>query len=82
MRKFLLNVSPGEPLSLVQEFPYFDNMIKLKLLLESDIELCVHDLIHGFMFYAVRVELYRCQLFLLPLRCPIMVESMAEGGPH
>ena len=29
MRKFLLNLAPGEPLSLVQEFSYFDNPIKL-----------------------------------------------------
>jgi hypothetical protein len=32
MRKFLLNLAPGEPLALVQELPCFDNMIKLKIL--------------------------------------------------
>jgi hypothetical protein len=47
MGKFLLNLAPSEPLALVQELPHFDNMIKLKLLLASSIDLCVHDLITG-----------------------------------
>jgi hypothetical protein len=29
MRKFLLNLAPGETLSLVQELPCFDNLIKM-----------------------------------------------------
>ena len=28
MRKFLLNLAPGEPLALVQEMPFFDSPIK------------------------------------------------------
>jgi hypothetical protein len=63
MRKFLLNLAPGEPLSLVQELPCFDNPIKLDPLLVSSLDLCVHDMISGFMFHAVRVELCWCQLF-------------------
>jgi hypothetical protein len=60
MRKFLLNLAPGEPLALVQKLPHFDNKIKLKLLLASAPDLCVHDLISGCMFHVVRVELCRC----------------------
>jgi hypothetical protein len=29
MRKFLLNLAPGEPLALVRELPGFDNFLKL-----------------------------------------------------
>jgi hypothetical protein len=54
MRKFLLNVAPGEPLALVQELPRFDNSIKLKLMLVSFLDLCIHDMISGFMFHVVR----------------------------
>jgi hypothetical protein len=63
MRKFLLNLSLGEPLSLVQELSHFENMIKMKTLLESTLDLCVHDMIGGLLFYVVMVELCRCQLF-------------------
>jgi hypothetical protein len=63
MRKFQLNLDPGEPLALVQELACFDNPIKLDPLLESALDLCVHDLIIGFMFHLFRVELYWCQLF-------------------
>jgi hypothetical protein len=31
MRKFLLNLALGEPLALVQELPYFDDLLKLDL---------------------------------------------------
>jgi hypothetical protein len=41
MRKFLLNLAPGEPLSLVQELPYFDDSIKLDPLMPSSLDLCV-----------------------------------------
>jgi hypothetical protein len=54
---------PSEPLSLVQELPCFDNSIKLDPLLSSALDLCVHNMITGWMLYAVRVELYWCQLF-------------------
>jgi hypothetical protein len=45
MRKFQLNLTLCEPLALVQELPCFDNMTKLKLILASALDLCVHDLI-------------------------------------
>ena len=63
MRKFLLNLALGEPLALVQELPYFDDSIKMDPLLSSALDLCVHDIVMGFLLYAVRVELCGCQLF-------------------
>jgi hypothetical protein len=58
MRKFLLNLAPGEPLGLVQELPCFDNSIKLDHLIDSAHDLFLHSLIIGFLLYAVGVELY------------------------
>jgi hypothetical protein len=46
MRKFILNLALGEPLSLVQELPCFDNLIKLDPLLESALDLSIHDMIN------------------------------------
>jgi hypothetical protein len=63
MRKFLLNLAPGEPLALVQELPCFDDSIKLNPLFLSALDLCVHNLIIGFLLYAVMVELCGCQMF-------------------
>jgi hypothetical protein len=63
MRKFLLNLAPGEPLALVQELPCFDDLIKLDHLLSSALDLCVQNMIIGFLLYAVGVELCWCQLF-------------------
>ena len=63
MSKFMLNLAPIELLALVQEFPFFDKSIKMKLLLMSSLEICVHDLISGCMFHVFRVELCWCQLF-------------------
>ena len=63
MRKLLLYLALGEPLALVYELPCLENPIKMDLLLESALNLCVHYLIGGCMFHAVRVELYWCQLF-------------------
>jgi hypothetical protein len=74
IRKFLLNLAPGEPLSLVQEFPCFDNPIKLDTLLASVLHLCVHNFISGFLFHAVRVELRWCQLFY------VWIPTPPEGG--
>jgi hypothetical protein len=59
----LLNLALGEPLALVQELPYFDDSIKLDPLLLSALDLCVHNMIIGFLLYAFRVELCWCQLF-------------------
>jgi hypothetical protein len=63
MRKFMLNLAPGEPLALVQELPCFDDSIKLAPLLLSALDLYVHNLITGFLLYAFGVELYWLQLF-------------------
>ena len=63
MRKFLLNLAPGEPLALVEELPCFDDSIKLDPLLSSALDLCVHNLIIGFLLDAVRVEICWFQLF-------------------
>jgi hypothetical protein len=52
MRKFLLNLAPGEPLALVQELPCFDDSIKLDPLLLSALDLSVHNLIIGCLLYA------------------------------
>jgi hypothetical protein len=63
MRKFLLNLAPGEPLALVQELPCFNDSIKMEPLLLISLDMCVHNLITGRLLYAVGVELYWCQLF-------------------
>jgi hypothetical protein len=63
MRKFLLNLASGEPLALVQELPCFDDSIKLDPLLLSALDMCVHNMIIGFLLYAVGVDLCWCQLF-------------------
>jgi hypothetical protein len=63
MRKFLLNLAPGEPLALVQELPCFDDSIKLDPLLSSSLNLCVHNLITRFLLYVVGVDLCWFHLF-------------------
>jgi hypothetical protein len=67
MRKFLLNLAPGEPLALVQELPCFDDSIKMDPLLWSYLDLCVHDLITGCLLYAFGVDIYWFQLFFYVL---------------
>jgi hypothetical protein len=63
MRKFLLNLAPGEPLALVQELPYFDDSIKMDPLLLSTLDFSVHNMIIGCLLYAFGVDLYWFQLF-------------------
>jgi hypothetical protein len=63
MRKSLLNLAPGEPLSLVEELPCFDDSIKMDPLLSSALDLSIHNLINGFFLYAFGVEICWCQLF-------------------
>jgi hypothetical protein len=63
VRKFILNLALGEPLTLVQEFPYLDNPIKLDPLLVSALDLCVYYLINGFLLHEVMVDIYWFQLF-------------------
>jgi hypothetical protein len=58
----MLNLAPGEPLALAQELPCFDNLIKLDILISSALDLCVHNLITGFLSHAVGVELCWFQL--------------------
>jgi hypothetical protein len=63
MRKFLLNLAPGEPLALVQELPCFDDSINVDPLLSSSLDLYVHNMIIGCLLYVVGVELCCFQLF-------------------
>jgi hypothetical protein len=63
MRKFLLNLAPGEPLALVQELPYFDDSIKLDPLLSRSLDPCVQNMITGFLLYVFKVEICWCELF-------------------
>jgi hypothetical protein len=63
MRKFLLNLAPGEPLALVQELPCFNDSINLDPLLSSTLDLSVHNMIIGCLLYVVEVDLFWCQLF-------------------
>ena len=63
MRRFLLNLAPGEPLALVLELLCFENSIKLDPLLSISLDLCVHNMIPGFLLYVVGVELCWCQFF-------------------
>jgi hypothetical protein len=58
----MLNLAPDEPLALVQELPCFENLIKLDLLMSSALNLCVHNMIIGFLLHVVKVELCWCQL--------------------
>jgi hypothetical protein len=57
MNNFLLNLAPGEPLALVQEFPHFDDSIKMDPFLLSTLDLSVHNMIIGFMLHVISVEL-------------------------
>jgi hypothetical protein len=63
MRKFMLNLASGKPLALVEESPCFGNSIKLDPLFSGALDLCVHNLIIGFLLHAVRLEICWCQLF-------------------
>jgi hypothetical protein len=58
-----MNLATSEPLALVQELPFFDNLIKMDPLLVSALDLCFHDLINGFIFHVVGFELCWFQLF-------------------
>ena len=75
MRKFLLNLAPGGPLSLVQELPYFDNPIKLDPLLTGALDLCVHDMIIGFLFHD-------SWLIYVSVNCSTISEVSNNGGKY
>jgi hypothetical protein len=59
----MLDLAPGEPLALVEGFPCLDNLIKMDPFLVSVLDLCVHNLIGGCLFHAIRVDLCWHQLF-------------------
>jgi hypothetical protein len=63
MRKFMLNLAPGEALALVQELPCFDNSIKMDPLIASAIDMFVHNMIIEFLLYEFKVDIYWCHLF-------------------
>jgi hypothetical protein len=50
MGKILLNLTLGEPLSLVKKLPYFDDPIELDVLLASALHIGVHDSINFLLF--------------------------------
>jgi hypothetical protein len=60
--KLLLNQTPGDPLSLVKKFPYFDDLIELDVLLAGSLRLGVHDTIYCLLFNAINIELCRGQV--------------------
>jgi hypothetical protein len=62
-KKNLLNLALGEPLSLVQELPLFDDSIKMDPLLLHALDLCVNNIIIGCLLYVVMVEVCCCELF-------------------
>lgn len=61
MGKFLLNLVYGEPLALVKDLAFFDNSIWLYLLLESVLDIFLHDLISFGLLDATLGELCLCQ---------------------
>jgi hypothetical protein len=75
MKKFLLNFSPCEPLALVQELPFFDNMIMIKNMLSSSLDMCFHDLISGCMFHEVRLS-------SISVNCYATYEVSNNSGKH
>ena len=61
----MLNLALGEPLALVQELPCFDDSIKLGPFLSSALDMCVHNMIIGFLLHVFRVDLFWFQLLYL-----------------
>jgi hypothetical protein len=59
----MLNLALCKPFSLVKKMLFLENPINMDTLLPSSLEQCVHYLIGGFLFHAVRVELRWFQLF-------------------
>jgi hypothetical protein len=68
-----LNLAPGGPLDLVEEFPYLDNPIKLDPLLRISLNLCVHYLINGCLFHAVN---------LFGINCSVISDVSNNGGKY
>jgi hypothetical protein len=65
VRKLLLNLALGEPLSLVEVLHYLENPKKLDPLLVSSLDPCVHYLISGCLFHAIMVELFGVIFFAI-----------------
>ena len=45
MGEIPLNLNPSEQLALVKKLPIFDDLIELDMLMESDLNLGLHDLV-------------------------------------
>jgi len=56
MGRFLSDMVPNGPLSLLKEFTCFDNLKELYILFVSTLQLGVYDPIHSSSLNAVRVE--------------------------
>jgi hypothetical protein len=63
MMKFLLNLTPGEPLSPMKKLPYLNDPMEFDSMLSSVFCICVHDPINVFLFDAGRIDLCRGKLF-------------------
>jgi hypothetical protein len=81
MGKLLLNLTPGEPLSLVKKLSCFDNPIELYVILVGALCLGVHDLIHCILLNAVILSYVGAKCSATS-KCPIGVENMVEATPH
>jgi hypothetical protein len=63
MGNIMLNLTLGEPLSLLKKFPCFDKLIELDVLLEGVIHIGVHDTINCLLFNEFMIYFYRVQVF-------------------
>jgi hypothetical protein len=63
MKKLLLNLTPGEPIDLMNKLPFFDDPMEFDSLLEGVLFLGVHDPMNFLLLNAVRIEFFRGQLF-------------------
>jgi hypothetical protein len=61
----MLNMNPGEPLSLMKKLPCFDNSIELHGLITSVLSICVHDTINFFLLYVFSIDFCRGQFIFL-----------------
>jgi hypothetical protein len=58
----LLNLTHGDPLSLMKNLPYFDDLIELDVLLAGSFIIGVHDMINCHMFNAINIYFCRGQV--------------------
>jgi hypothetical protein len=70
-----MNLTSGEPLSLLNKFPCFDNPIELDVLLASSLNLGVHDLINHRLLNAFKIE-------FLGAKCSTTCEVSRRGGKY